>query len=295
MNKLAKKILNYFPEEFSICRTILKLFYIRCQILFIRNRYLYSIKDLEIIISKKKKKRMYLFGSGPSIHELNQTYYNEASKGISFATGRWYTHSFVPDILYLEFDSTIRKYKWLEIFANDLNNKKSLYLNSLILINIPIKDLNKLSKEFLNKIDSTLRKQIRFVTVLTASECKNYFYYVLNNSLINFLIKRWPILLHCRSSISCGLTISRILGLKDIYIAGVDGYPGYFLKYKSNWGRLEDKDTIEELHSTANPKRGIPTIDNCFASCDQIFNIKVSSKKTRLYEELMSRRKLNQQ
>ena len=288
MRFLMKFFIGLAPKQFVICRSILKMFFIRFQFLFLANKYLYNIEDLKKIISTKKKREMYIFGSGSSIKDLDDLYFNDAKNAISFATGRWYTHHFVPDILYLEFNSSRRKYKWLDIFAKGLNNKKEDYKNTLILVNIPLKDLEKLSNEFLIKIDPILRKKIRFITVITASECKNFFKYVLNNNTINFLIKKWSILIHCKSSISLGLTISKILGIRDVHIAGVDGYSGYFMKYNKDWGKLENQidNTHTPLHSSADPKYGIPTIIDCFVSCEGIFNLKVSSKNSKLYEEL---------
>ena len=62
---------------------------------------------------------------------------------------------------------------------------------------------------------------------------------------------------------------------KKIILIGVDGYTGYFQPwdnpvFHSDYGGLE-KNKNHSLHSTSNPKFGLPTVPECFYLLNERF------------------------
>ena len=81
---------------------------------------------------------------------------------------------------------------------------------------------------------------------------------------------------------TCGLSIANNLDIKDILVAGVDGYSGYFVDDSNEkfhmTGAFNNSRNLElPLHSTSNPDLGRPTVPECFADASNSFEIMVSS------------------
>ena len=134
-----------------------------------------------------------------------------------------------------------------------------------------------------NFIKPSLFRNIRFISPTISANCSEYFDAVLNSKICKNLALFSNTLMHCRSSPSYGGSFAVLFNAKKLIITGVDGYSGYF-KVKNtrlfNEVGLHDKNLKVQLHTTSDPKYGLPTITECFVSISKILPTKVSSKNT---------------
>lgn len=234
------------------------------------------------IFNNVETKEVVIFGNGPSIKELKDVFFEKSKKRLTIAVGRWFFHDFVPNMIYLE--CKMDNFKWIDDFCNGLNIRKKDYSKTIILIQMESPNTETLLRIKKN-LSPSLFLNVRFSSETRSLNCSKYFDSVLSSRIIKNLTILSNTLMHCRSSASIGGSIAVLLKAKKLIVTGVDGYNGYFEgKDNENFHKLavSRKNFGVNLHSSADPLYGVPTITDCFVGVSKHIPTVVSSKKTNL-------------
>lgn len=281
MGKKLKTFLvkNYF--SFSAW-----LFLANCFFKIFKRRILYRFSPLNEFtyeeLKKFSRKDVVILGSGETINELREIDYKLLKNKLTFAFGRWYFNTFVPNILFVEFSK--KKLYWLEEFLDGINKRSKDYSETLIFIEISdhiIFITNYISKNLSNN----LLKNVRLISSIKTMHDKRFVNFILSNkSILNYLIRN-NILFHSRSSTFYGVSLA-IFQKSLLILCGVDGYQGYFNDSKDFKKITPKKNSSYKLHSTSNPLFGIPTLDQAFLIASKYIPIVLVSKNTLLSKNL---------
>tara|TARA_Y100001978_G_C23678175_1_gene427584 strand:- start:835 stop:1719 length:885 start_codon:yes stop_codon:yes gene_type:complete len=255
----------------------------------INNIPLFSFHCLESFCNLKEIDTIALLGSGYTIQELTSSDFSSFKKMLSIGLGRWYYKDFVPNVIFAEFSENSENWEndWVNEFIDGLNKKADLYKNTMILLFVDDKKF-KLHKRIISKFNHKLRNNIRFTILLTSMSDIRFPRYLLNNKLVLFILKKLNIIFHCRSSSFIGASIAIALKKENLILTGVDGYSGYFIKDPNHpFNKVTVSKNIEfELHSTANPNLGRPTITEAFIEASRHINIFTMSENSLLSKYL---------
>ena len=243
-----------------------------------------------------QNKDFIILGSGQSINELNNDDIDYLAENISIGVGRWIYHSFIPNLYFLEVSEEPKMLDWLDDFAKLLNARKKDYANVLIIFDGATKSpliRNRIFKSIANELHCNI---LFSKTIIPPTGDINYFYYTIKLFRLFKFVNFFNITLHCRSSVVLSAVMGLNLDFKKIILIGVDGYTGYFQPwdnpvFHSDYGGLE-KNKNHSLHSTSNPKFGLPTVPECFYLLNERFiKIEIFTRNTILYPKLQVSKK----
>ena len=250
--------------------------------------YSFNSREFSSFVKSLNKDKFLIFGSGESINNISKGEFTSIKNNcITIGIGRWIYHDFVPDIYLFETDSIDSKiFEFTKDFITLVNQRVNDYKKTLILVDNAY-DKPIVRKYILKNIDPKLSINIRFVKPFCPASGNVKFFIASLNFLK--LLKFFNLSLHCRSTTIHAICFGLIFGFKDIILAGVDGYTGYFSdnpNFHKDFGNL-DKSYNYDLHCTSNPKYGLPTVPDCIFALNNMYcNISVLDKNTVLYPEI---------
>ncbi len=232
-------------------------------------------------------KPLLILGSGPSASDFAKLRMKPSSIGITFAVGRWFLFDLIPDILFLE--TSPEKLYWTDKFITALNGKAHAFTNTIILIEV-FDSSFATHRYIFSNLSPILSKNLYFICSIKCSTrpaLRNFYEWVHKSNFIHNVNKYLSILSHCRSAVTLGLSLSYSLGIKNVYVTGVDGYSGYLcdrsnVEFHMTGLHENSKNLDHKLHSTSNPAFGNPTVPECFIAMRELVNISVTSSSSLL-------------
>lgn len=289
-----KNLKNFFKE--TIFFSLGPIFIIKRIIKIEKNKRKYlkaglnifKFKKLDFLANKlKKKSEVVILGCGETVDELTQNDFELLKTKITIGISRWFYQEFVPDILIAEFSCIDKNYnddRWLNHFLEGINSRSNEYKNTLLLIEVFDKSF-KLQNEIINRISPQLKENIFFISSFCSFNFKNFPLYFSNNRIFLNILQKLDILWHSRALVFYGASIALYLKAKNLILIGVDGYEGYFKLFnKFDKKYIVNKNFSQNLHSSANPKFGFPTITDSFFQISNLINVKTTSINTIISE-----------
>ncbi len=263
---ISTGISNKFPRVHSWIYTLISILFLSS-----KNSNWHKIKLRELKESRNFNRRFLILGSGTSINDLSNSFWEWANKNTtSIAVGNWHYHEFVPDIYCSEFENNqINNYRnWLLA----INKKKIEYNKTLFLPKASDKFLcqNIANEVGMTKLHSSFEYPTWFKAPSGSEETFRYFcsriYRIMKKIGLNYIPS-------IRSNIIYSIFLAKELGAQEIILAGVDGYGGYFYnKYLSKEEYEEISKTYElnrKIQRGSDPNHGIPTIPQILKSMNR--------------------------
>jgi len=226
--------------------------------------------------------RLTILGSGPSAAGFSSRNILRKKLGLTFSVGRWFFTEYPPDILFVEFNST--SMFWVDMFIAEISSRSNLLKNTIFLVEVTEASFV-VHHKLRSMLPQCLYSNLYFITVIGSpgrSGYEHFFSWIHSHSLLKWLVLKSSTLLHCRSSVTIGLSIASLLEIGRVSVVGVDGYSGYFAPSSNDRfhmsGNFDNtKNRSYELHSTCNPLYGTPTVPQCFDSMSSLLDITVDS------------------
>lgn len=280
---LIKEKLFYFFSWFFIIKRIL-----HCQNLkrkhINKGLNIFKFNNLDYLSYKlKKKSDVVVLGCGQSVDELTENDFKLLKSKVTVGLARWFYHSFVPDILVVEFSTSDRDFgdnRWLNHFIDEINKRCHEYRNTLILVEAFDSSFG-LHHEILNRISPILKENILFITSFISFNFKNFPTHFIKRRFFLKILHRLNIIWHSRTIAFYGASIAFYLKATNLILIGLDGYEGYFKLFnKYNKNLILNKNFQKKLHSCSNPDYGVPTMTDSFIQISSYINVKTTSKNT---------------
>jgi hypothetical protein len=248
-----------------------------------------GIEDLPRSI--KKSDTLFILGSGASVNEYTDGYWEEIAKHDSVGFNFWMYHDFVPSFYVYEENLDPQRN---QIFYDLFNQKKSDYLG----VPIIVKDIEYKGVSG-DKIPEEMKNQVYLSTELTIG-CKeeeiNLFFKKGHKFIESKNRKNINVLLKKSGTLSYLISLAEQLGYKKIVLCGIDlNNSKYFYeeeKYREKYVIPTNYENKNALHPTnQNTNGNIPMWKIIFTLRDTILTPKgikllIGSKSSALYPDL---------
>ncbi|MBT8763514.1 hypothetical protein KFV02_06160 [Desulfohalobiaceae bacterium Ax17] len=178
----------------------------------------YPYKKLSLKNYTPKSKKIFIFGTGKSILEINNEKFKHVSQFDSLGLNLFTLHHFTPDIYMFEYIRDKEKFRrWaLGIEKRLETSKNTIYVTS----DLTLRYLNKKEYAFMRewiqkKLGDRLLYHKLFYTVVRTKNSLPYLYFLNKNFIKNGLI-------HVKGSLSTAIDFAIKADFKTIVLCGVD-------------------------------------------------------------------------
>lgn len=250
-----------------------------------------------VLLNKKvkasEKNTAFILGSGKSLQSLTEKEIALIHKGFVIGSGRLiYDGRITPDLYITECASSFRETSrfYAEFFGPQVCFRINDLKNTLFLVKISyfsFKKIRKIEMTFPAEVRSNIIFFNQFLSPIGSAEAFSCFLRFIFRFSIIFRLRQFPA---CRSNNVLATILAVRYHFSSIFLLGNDGYTGYFYDaegkgdcFKAKQVELQfigNKNSSGELHSTYDPKFGLPTVQQCM---EEISKFCYDSSESRIF------------